>query len=76
MINRATLSLKFDKNADIISYEEHQPFGTTSDKIGCSEIDISLNGYKAQLDSKEDQLSITRRIQYAKRKQFRKINLK
>ncbi len=43
MINRAILSLKLDENADIISYQEYHPFGTTSDKNG---YDPPLKMYK------------------------------
>jgi len=39
-------SLELDENADIISYEEYYPFGTTSYRNGRNEVDVSLKRYK------------------------------
>ncbi|MCF8374608.1 MAG: hypothetical protein K9H64_23520 [Bacteroidales bacterium] len=38
--------LELDENADIISYEEYHPFGTTSYRSGSSETEVSLKRYK------------------------------
>jgi len=39
-------SVELDQNADIISYEEYYPFGTTSYRNGRNEVDVSLKRYK------------------------------
>jgi len=39
-------SLELDQNADIISYEEYYPFGTTSYRSGRSESEVSQKRYK------------------------------
>ena len=39
-------SLELDQDADIISYEEYHPFGTTSYRSGRSETEVSLKRYK------------------------------
>jgi len=39
-------SLELDENADIISYEEYYPFGTTSYRSGRSETEVSQKRYK------------------------------
>jgi len=39
-------SVELDENADIISYEEYYPFGSTSYRSGRNEIDVSLKRYK------------------------------
>ncbi|WP_321279997.1 RHS repeat-associated core domain-containing protein [Marinifilum fragile] len=39
-------SLELDENADIISYEEYHPFGTTSYRSGRSETETSQKRYK------------------------------
>jgi len=39
-------SLELDENAEIISYEEYHPFGTTSYRSGRSETEVSLKRYK------------------------------
>jgi RHS repeat-associated protein len=39
-------SLELDENANIISYEEYHPFGTTSYRSGRTETEISLKRYK------------------------------
>ena len=39
-------SLELDENAEIISYEEYYPFGTTSYRSGRSESDVSMKRYK------------------------------
>ncbi|MFA6401120.1 MAG: RHS repeat-associated core domain-containing protein [Salinivirgaceae bacterium] len=39
-------SLELDNNANIISYEEYHPFGTTSYRSGRSETETSLKRYK------------------------------
>ncbi|WP_172677348.1 RHS repeat domain-containing protein [Marinifilum fragile] len=39
-------SLELDENADIISYEEYHPFGTTSYRSGRTETETSLKRYK------------------------------
>jgi RHS repeat-associated protein len=38
--------LELDESADIISYEEYHPFGTTSYRSGRSETEVSLKRYK------------------------------
>ena len=38
--------LELDNNANIISYEEYHPFGTTSYRAGRSETEVSLKRYK------------------------------
>ncbi|MDD2635513.1 MAG: hypothetical protein PHW82_08445 [Bacteroidales bacterium] len=38
--------LELDGSADIISYEEYHPFGTTSYRSGRNEVDVSLKRYK------------------------------
>ncbi|MCD4697341.1 MAG: hypothetical protein K8S16_13985 [Bacteroidales bacterium] len=38
--------LELDENADIISYEEYHPFGTTSYRSGRTETEVSLKRYK------------------------------
>ncbi len=39
-------ALELDENAEIISYEEYYPFGSTSYKSGCSESEVSQKRYK------------------------------
>lgn len=39
-------SLELDEFANIISYEEYHPFGTTSYRSGRNEVDVSLKRYK------------------------------
>jgi len=39
-------SVELDENADIISYEEYYPFGSTSYRNGINEVDVSLKRYK------------------------------
>ena len=39
-------SVELDENADIISYEEYYPFGSTSYRNGRNEVDVSLKRYK------------------------------
>ncbi len=39
-------SMELDENADIISYEEYHPFGTTSYRSGRNETGVSLKRYK------------------------------
>ncbi len=39
-------SLELDETAEIISYEEYHPFGTTSYRSGRSETEVSLKRYK------------------------------
>jgi len=39
-------SLELDHEANIISYEEYHPFGTTSYRSGRSEAEVSLKRYK------------------------------
>ncbi|MDD2636052.1 MAG: hypothetical protein PHW82_11200, partial [Bacteroidales bacterium] len=41
-----TACLELDGSADIISYEEYHPFGTTSYRSGRNEVDVSLKRYK------------------------------
>jgi len=41
-----TACLELDENADIISYEEYHPFGTTSYRSGRNQVDVSLKRYK------------------------------
>jgi RHS repeat-associated protein len=38
--------LELDQNADVISYEEYHPFGTTSYRSGRTETEVSLKRYK------------------------------
>jgi len=38
--------LELNENADIISYEEYHPFGTTSYRSGRNDVDVSLKRYK------------------------------
>ena len=39
-------SVELNENAEIISYEEYHPFGTTSYRSGRSEVEVSLKRYK------------------------------
>ena len=39
-------SLELNETGEIISYEEYHPFGTTSYRSGCSEVEVSLKRYK------------------------------
>jgi len=41
-----TACLELDDTADIISYEEYHPFGTTSYRSGRNQVDVSLKRYK------------------------------
>ena len=41
-----TACLELDENAEIISYEEYHPFGTTSYRSGRTETEVSLKRYK------------------------------
>ncbi len=50
--------LELDKNADIISYEEYHPFGTTSYRAGRDEIETSLKRYKYLGKERDDETGL------------------
>lgn len=50
--------LELDENADIISYEEYHPFGTTSYRSGRSETEVSLKRYKYVGKERDDETGL------------------
>eukprot|EP00828_Plagiopyla_frontata_P012883 TRINITY_DN1745_c0_g1_i3.p1 TRINITY_DN1745_c0_g1~~TRINITY_DN1745_c0_g1_i3.p1 ORF type:complete len:327 (+),score=9.63 TRINITY_DN1745_c0_g1_i3:156-1136(+) len=51
-------SIELDQNADIITYEEYHPFGTTSYKSGRTETEVSLKRYKYVGKERDDETGL------------------
>jgi len=51
-------SLELDEKAEIISYEEYRPFGTTSYRSGRTETEVSLKRYKYVGKERDDETGL------------------
>lgn len=56
--NLASAFLELDENADIITYEEYHPFGTTSYRSSRDKIETSLKRYKYIGKERDDETGL------------------